>query len=55
VGIAGQTQRAGRLLWELKLPADFVLTSEDLGAEKPDVDFFQKLIERQGLVPEETV
>jgi HAD superfamily hydrolase (TIGR01549 family) len=55
LGIAGnQTARAGRLINELSLPADFILTSDDLGAEKPDVAFFEKLIERQGLVPAET-
>jgi HAD superfamily hydrolase (TIGR01549 family) len=53
VGIAGnQTARAGRLIQELNLPADFIVTSDDLGAEKPDVAFFKKLIERQGLPPE---
>jgi HAD superfamily hydrolase (TIGR01549 family) len=56
VGIAGnQTARAGRLLHELNLPADFIVTSDDLGAEKPHVAFFLKLVERQGLVPGETV
>ena len=54
VGIAGnQTARAGRLIRELNLPADFIVTSDDLGAEKPDVAFFERLIERQGLVPEQ--
>jgi HAD superfamily hydrolase (TIGR01662 family) len=52
VGIAGnQTARAGRLIRELKLPADFIVTSDDLGAEKPDVAFFESLIERHQLVP----
>ena len=56
VGVAGnQTARAGRLLHELNLPADFIVTSADLGAEKPHVAFFVELVERQGLVPEETV
>jgi HAD superfamily hydrolase (TIGR01549 family) len=55
VGIAGnQTERAGRLLLELGLPADFILTSDDLGAEKPDVAFFERLIARQDLQPETT-
>jgi HAD superfamily hydrolase (TIGR01549 family) len=55
VGIAGnQTLRAGRLLRELNLPADFMVTSEDLSAEKPDVAFFEKLVERQRLDPAAT-
>jgi HAD superfamily hydrolase (TIGR01662 family) len=56
VGIAGnQTARAGRLIRELNLPADFIVTSDDLGAEKPDVAFFEKLIDQQSLLPEATV
>src|SRR4051795_5550382 len=56
VGIAGnQTARAGRLLQELNLPADFIVTSDDLGAEKPQVSFFTQLVRRQGLVLAETV
>ena len=52
VGIAGnQTARAGRLIRELKLPADFIVTSDDLGVEKPDVAFFEQLIERHELAP----
>jgi len=55
VGVAGnQTARAGRFLHELNLPADWILTSDDLGAEKPDVAFFEKIIERKSLNPEET-
>lgn len=55
VGIAGnQTLRAGALLRELNLPADFIVTSDDLGSEKPDVAFFERLIERQGLEPSST-
>ncbi len=56
VGIAGnQTSRAGKLLHELNLPADFIVTSDDLGAEKPDVGFFHRLLERQSLDPASTV
>lgn len=52
VGIAGnQTARAGRLLHELNLPADFIVTSDDLDAEKPDVAFFHELLDRQSLDP----
>lgn len=55
VGVAGnQTLRAGRFLHELNLPADWIVTSDDLGAEKPDVAFFDKLIEQKSLTPEET-
>lgn len=46
VGIAGnQTNRAGQFIRELNLPADFVATSDDLGAEKPSVAFFEKVLE----------
>ena len=46
VGIVGnQTVRAGGLLRGLKLPTDFVATSDDWGVSKPDVAFFEKVIE----------
>jgi HAD superfamily hydrolase (TIGR01549 family) len=46
VGIAGnQTARAGQFIRELNLPADFVATSDDLGAEKPSAGFFEKVME----------
>ncbi len=49
VGIAGnQTRRAGRFIRELNLPADFILTSDEIGAEKPDPAFFKPVIERTG-------
>jgi HAD superfamily hydrolase (TIGR01662 family) len=49
VGIAGnQTARAGRFIRELNLPSDFVLTSDDIGAEKPDPAFFKPVIEHTG-------
>jgi HAD superfamily hydrolase (TIGR01662 family) len=55
VGIAGnQTARAGVLIRELNLPADFISTSDDLGAEKPDVTFFEQLVSRHGLDVEAT-
>ena len=45
VGVAGnQTERAGRLLRELHLPVDLIATSDDWGAEKPSVKFFEKLV-----------
>jgi HAD superfamily hydrolase (TIGR01549 family) len=56
VGIAGnQTPRAGQLIRELKLPVHFIMTSDELGAEKPDVAFFEKLLDSQGLQPARTV
>jgi HAD superfamily hydrolase (TIGR01549 family) len=46
VGIVGnQTVRAGGLLRGLKLPTDFVATSDDWGVSKPDLAFFEKVIE----------
>ena len=46
VGIAGnQTVRAGGLLRGLELPADMIATSDDWGASKPDVEFFEHVIE----------
>jgi HAD superfamily hydrolase (TIGR01662 family) len=50
IGIAGnQTARAGQFIRELNLSADFIVTSDDLGAEKPDPAFFKPVIERTGL------
>ncbi|GAA4862318.1 HAD family hydrolase [Actinomycetospora straminea] len=44
VGIAGnQTDRAGRFIRELNLPADHIATSDDWGVSKPDKAFFDKL------------
>jgi HAD superfamily hydrolase (TIGR01549 family) len=49
VGVAGnQTERAGRLLRELHLPVDLIATSDDWGAEKPSVKFFEKLVSVAG-------
>jgi HAD superfamily hydrolase (TIGR01549 family) len=46
VGVAGnQTVRAGGLLRGLDLPADMIATSDDWGASKPDVAFFEHVIE----------
>jgi HAD superfamily hydrolase (TIGR01662 family) len=45
VGIAGnQTARAGRFLRELNLPCDVLATSDDWGAEKPNLGFFDHLV-----------
>lgn len=47
VGIAGnQTTRAGDILHSLDLPADLIVTSDDLGVEKPDVGFFDAVEQR---------
>jgi HAD superfamily hydrolase (TIGR01549 family) len=49
VGVAGnQTARVGRFLDELNLPCDLLATSEEWGAEKPDVAFFDKLVAVSG-------
>jgi HAD superfamily hydrolase (TIGR01549 family) len=54
VGIAGnQTIRAGQFLRELDLPCDLLATSDDWGVTKPDVAFFEKLIEVSGHRPDE--
>ena len=54
VGIAGnQTERAGRFIRELNLPADIVATSDDWGVAKPDVSFFHKLVAVSGHEPAE--
>ncbi|MBA4023882.1 MAG: haloacid dehalogenase [Gordonia sp.] len=46
VGIAGnQTVRAGGLLRGLDLPTDFIATSDDWGVQKPDVAFFERVID----------
>jgi FMN phosphatase YigB (HAD superfamily) len=46
VGIAGnQTVRAGGLLRGLDLPTDMIATSDDWGASKPDVKFFEHVID----------
>jgi HAD superfamily hydrolase (TIGR01549 family) len=44
VGVAGnQTERAGRFLRELNLPCDVLATSDEWGAAKPNVAFFDTL------------
>jgi HAD superfamily hydrolase (TIGR01662 family) len=45
VGVAGnQTARAERLLRGLKLPVDFIGTSDGWGVEKPSPPFFERII-----------
>ncbi|MFI0897225.1 HAD family hydrolase [Streptomyces sp. NPDC020983] len=54
VGIAGnQTVRAGGLLRGLDLPADLIATSDDWGASKPDIAFFEHVIEAAPAAPGE--
>lgn len=54
VGVAGnQTVRAGGLLRGLDLPADLIATSDDWGASKPDVAFFEHVIQATPAPPEE--
>jgi HAD superfamily hydrolase (TIGR01549 family) len=54
IGIAGnQPTRAGHFLRELNLPCDHLATSDDWGAAKPDVAFFQKLTRTSGHRPDE--
>ena len=49
VGLAGnQTVRAGEILRSLDLAADLIVTSDDLGVEKPDPRFF---VEVEKLAP----
>lgn len=49
VGVAGnQTERAGRFLRELNLPCDALATSDQWGAGKPHVAFFDKLVAVSG-------
>ena len=44
VGIAGnQTLRAGSILRSFKFPVDSIVTSDDLGVEKPSVAFFEQI------------
>jgi len=43
--VGNQTTRAGDILRELKLPADMIATSEDLGVSKPNARFFQAVID----------
>jgi HAD superfamily hydrolase (TIGR01549 family) len=56
VGIAGnQTARAGGLLRGLGLPADLIATSDDWGVTKPDLGFFEKMIDVSPAGPAETL
>jgi HAD superfamily hydrolase (TIGR01662 family) len=46
VGIVGnQTARSGEILRGLRLPTDFVATSDDWGVQKPHPEFFAKVLD----------
>ncbi|NUS45556.1 MAG: HAD family hydrolase [Mycobacteriaceae bacterium] len=46
VGVAGnQTVRSGEILRSLELPTDFIATSDDWGVQKPEPEFFEKVVE----------
>ncbi|MDG9722538.1 MULTISPECIES: HAD family hydrolase [unclassified Streptomyces] len=54
--IAGnQTERAGRLLRDLDLPADLIVTSGEWGVAKPQPEFFHRVIEVAQAAPGETL
>lgn len=56
VGVVGnQTVRAGGLLRGLRLPCDFIATSDDWGVSKPDTAFFDQIVEEAGVLAEEIV
>ncbi|WSA74025.1 HAD family hydrolase [Streptomyces sp. NBC_01800] len=54
--VAGnQTEKAGILLRALDLPADLVVTSAEWGVAKPDLAFFQRVLQESGAAAHETV
>ncbi|MFJ2758927.1 HAD family hydrolase [Nocardioides sp. NPDC087217] len=54
LGLAGnQTLSAGRILRELDFPVDMVATSDDWGVSKPDLGFFEHVIEAVPYAEEE--
>ncbi|WP_330434462.1 HAD family hydrolase [Streptomyces sp. NBC_00825] len=56
VVVAGnQTEKVGRLLRALDLPADLVVTSAEWGVAKPHPDFFARVLEVSGALPHETL
>ncbi|MGY1946177.1 HAD family hydrolase [Nocardia asiatica] len=56
VGVVGnQTVRAGTLLRQLNLPTDFIATSDDWGVQKPDLEFFRRVIEAAERPAEEII
>ncbi|MEV7711228.1 HAD family hydrolase [Streptomyces sp. NPDC088270] len=56
VVIAGnQTIRAGELLRDLNLPADFIATSGEWGCAKPSADFFARVLDASGALAWDTL
>ncbi|MEV0912332.1 HAD family hydrolase [Streptomyces hokutonensis] len=56
VVVAGnQTSRAGELLRALDLPADLVVTSGEWGVAKPQLGFFERVLEVAQAAPDRTV
>jgi FMN phosphatase YigB (HAD superfamily) len=56
VVIAGnQTIRAGELLRSLRLPADLILTSGELGVAKPQLEFFDQVLSAAQVAPDVTL
>ncbi|MFG2219969.1 HAD family hydrolase [Streptomyces sp. NPDC048685] len=56
VVVAGnQTEKAGKLLRALDLPADLVVTSAEWGVAKPHPEFFAQVLEVSGALPHETL
>ncbi|WP_406454507.1 HAD family hydrolase [Streptomyces sp. NBC_01622] len=54
--VAGnQTPRAGELLRALDLPADLVVTSGEWGVAKPQLGFFERVLEVAQAAPDRTV
>ncbi|OEJ95917.1 HAD family hydrolase [Streptomyces thermolilacinus] len=56
VVVAGnQTPKAGALLRDLDLPADALATSGEWGCAKPSPEFFARVVQAAGVLPEETL
>lgn len=56
VVIAGDgSARAGELLRALDLPADLVATSQEWGVAKPDLAFFERVLDASGADPQATL
>ncbi|WP_299534743.1 HAD family hydrolase [uncultured Streptomyces sp.] len=54
--VAGnQTEKMGRLLRALELPADLVVTSAEWGAAKPDPTFFARVLDVSGAPADRTL
>ena len=56
VGISGnQPERAETILLGLELPVNYLASSASWGVEKPDVQFFEKILALTGLEPQQVV